>query len=122
MQLALAHPAVPVAGSRSICCVQLSEHFSADLASLPQESLVLVLTPCACELLQCCLQWSNDNRVDLDSLLQELPVPVLKQVLAALLPKGHPAIQAVGAYASSTGGPNKAAVISSIQVADMQQI
>jgi hypothetical protein len=67
----------------------------------------------------CCLQWSNDARADLDSLLQELPVAVLKQVLAALLPKGHPAIQAAAAYSAGAGGPNKAAVISGIQVGRM---
>jgi hypothetical protein len=74
--------------------------------------------------LWCCafvLQWDSDARADLDSLLQELPVVVLKQVLAGLLPRGHPAMQAAaaaaaGGGASSSGAPNKAAVISSIQV------
>lgn len=68
----------------------------------------------------CHMQWDSDPRADLDSLLQELPVLVLKQVLASLLPKGHPAVQAAAAAAAAAGGgsaaPNKAAVISSIQV------
>lgn len=52
---------------------------------------------------------------------------VLKQVLSALLPRGHPAVQQAAAAAaaagsggamgnSSSSGPNKAAIISSIQV------
>lgn len=56
-------------------------------------------------------------------------VPVLKQVLGAVLPKGHPAMVQMaagggvygggygGGYgSSSSSGPNKAAIISSIQV------
>jgi hypothetical protein len=47
-------------------------------------------------------------------------VVVLKQVLAGLLPKGHPAVQQVMAAAAAAGGgyaaPNKAVLISSIQV------
>lgn len=66
----------------------------------------------------CYMQWDSDPRADLDSLLQELPVVVLKQVLAGLLPKGHPAVQAAAAAAAGggSGAPNKAAVISSIKV------
>jgi hypothetical protein len=66
------------------------------------------------------MQWGSDAGADLDSLLQELPVVVLKQVLAGLLPKGHPAIQQGNAAAAAAGGgyaaPNKAVLVSSIQV------
>jgi hypothetical protein len=67
------------------------------------------------------LQWDSDPGVDLDSLLQELPVVVLKQVLAGLLPKGHPAVAAAAAAAaaaagSNGGAPHKAALVSSIKV------
>lgn len=66
------------------------------------------------------LQWDSDAHADLDALLQELPVVLLKQVLAALLPRGHPAIAAVAAAAAGRAegarGPDKASVLSSIQV------
>jgi len=69
------------------------------------------------------LCWDSHPAADLDSLLQELPVVVLKQVLAALLPRGHPAVQGAAAAAAGGGGaglgssgPNKAAVIHSIKV------
>lgn len=66
------------------------------------------------------MQWGSDAGADLDSLLPELPVVVLKQVLAGLLPKGHPAVQQATAAAVAAGGgyaaPSKAVLISSIQV------
>lgn len=64
------------------------------------------------------LRWDSHPAADLDSLLQELPVVVLKQVLAALLPRGHPAVQGAAAAGGGFGssGPNKAAVIHSIKV------
>jgi hypothetical protein len=65
----------------------------------------------------CCVQRDSDPGVDLDSLLQELPVVVLKQVLAGLLPKGHPAVAAAAAAAAGSNcAPNKASLISSIKV------
>lgn len=65
----------------------------------------------------------SDAAADLDTLLAELSLPILKQVLAALLPRSHPAVQQAAAAAaaagsssgSGSGAPNKAAVISSIQ-------
>lgn len=65
------------------------------------------------------LQWdTNAAGPDLANLLAELPTPALKQVLAAVLPKGHPAVQQVAAAAAGAGGGsmNKAAVVKCIQV------
>jgi hypothetical protein len=57
------------------------------------------------------VMWSHDELAPLDSLMQELPVAVLKPVLAALLPRNHPAIASSSAHSTQ-----KEALISSIQV------
>jgi hypothetical protein len=53
----------------------------------------------------------SDTGADLTALLGELALPTLRQVLGALLPRGHPAVAAAGGASAS-----KAAVIASIQV------
>lgn len=59
----------------------------------------------------------SDAAADLGSLLEELSVPMLRQVLAAVLPRGHPALAAAAAAApAGSSSTNKAAVISSIRV------
>eukprot|EP00775_Hariotina_reticulata_P006708 gene6708-6929_t len=56
------------------------------------------------------VMWSHDELAPLDSLMQELPVAILKPVLAALLPRNHPAIASASAHSTQ-----KEALISSIQ-------